>query len=204
MTLLEDASHRRLNPLTREWVLVSPQRTQRPWQGQIERPARPAALRYDPDCYLCPGARRAHGDVNPDYPHTFVFANDFAALRADAGAGAVDRGGLIVAEAESGLCRVICFSPRHDLTLARMTVEEIERVVRVWIEQTRELGGVETIGWVQIFENRGAMMGASNPHPHCQIWATQSLPNEAAKELASQTSHRAERRGCLLCDYLAL
>ncbi|MGD1038260.1 MAG: UDP-glucose--hexose-1-phosphate uridylyltransferase [Roseiarcus sp.] len=204
MTLLEDASHRRLNPLTREWVLVSPHRTQRPWRGQTERPARPAALRYDPDCYLCPGARRAHGDVNPDYPHTFVFANDFAALRADAGAGAVDRGGLIVAEAESGLCRVICFSPRHDLTLARMTVEEIERVVRVWIEQTRELGGVETIGWVQIFENRGAMMGASNPHPHCQIWATQSLPNEAAKELASQTSHRAERRGCLLCDYLAL
>ncbi len=204
MTLLQDTSHRRLNALTREWVLVSPHRTQRPWQGQIERPAEPAALRHDPECYLCPGAKRAHGDVNPDYPRTLVFDNDFPALRLHAHGGAVDRGGLIVAEAESGVCRVICFSPRHDLTLARMSVEEIEPVVRVWAEQYRELGGLESIGWVQIFENRGAMMGASNPHPHCQIWASQSLPNEAAKELASQTSYRLERRRCLLCDYLEL
>jgi UDPglucose--hexose-1-phosphate uridylyltransferase len=204
MTLLQDTSHRRLNALTREWVLVSPHRTQRPWQGQIERPAEPAALRYDPECYLCPSAKRAHGDVNPDYPRTLVFDNDFPALRLDARGGAVDRGGLIVAEAESGVCRVICFSPRHDLTLARMSVEEIEPVVREWAEQYRELGGLETIGWVQIFENRGAMMGASNPHPHCQIWASQSLPNEAAKELASQTAYRLERRACLLCDYLEL
>ncbi len=204
MTLFEDASHRRLNPLTGEWVLVSPHRTQRPWQGQTERPARPAALAYDPDCYLCPGNRRAHGDVNPDYPHTFVFANDFAALRPDAGGAAVDRGGLIVAQPESGVCRVICFSPRHDLTLARMAVEEIELVVREWTEQYRALGGVETISSVQIFENRGAMMGASNPHPHCQVWASRSLPNEVAKELAAQTAYRAERQGCLLCDYLKL
>ncbi|MGD0764316.1 MAG: UDP-glucose--hexose-1-phosphate uridylyltransferase [Roseiarcus sp.] len=204
MTPFAQTSHRRLNPLTREWVLVSPQRTQRPWQGQIERSAQPAALRYDPECYLCPGNRRAHGEANPDYPHTFVFANDFPALRADARGEAVDRGGLIVAEAESGFCRVVCFSPRHDLTLPRMTGQEIERVVEAWTEQYRELGGLETINWVQIFENRGAMMGASNPHPHCQIWACQSLPNEAAKELASQTAYRAKRGGCLLCDYLKL
>lgn len=204
MTLFQDTSHRRLNALTREWVLVSPHRTQRPWQGQLERPPQPAALRYDPECYLCPGNRRAHGDVNPDYPHTLVFDNDFPALRADAGLGAVDRGGLIVAELESGVCRVICFSPRHDLTLARMSAEEIEPVVRVWGDQTRELGGLGTINWVQIFENRGALMGASNPHPHCQVWATRSLPNEAVKELASQSAYHLERHGCLLCDYLEL
>ncbi len=203
MTFLEAASHRRFNALTGEWVLVSPHRTQRPWQGQIERPAQPAALAYDPECYLCPGNTRAHGDVNPDYPTTLVFANDFPALRMGAD-GAVDRGGLIVAEAESGVCRVICFSPRHDLTLARMSVDEIEPVVRTWAEQYRELGALESIAWVQIFENRGAMMGASNPHPHCQVWACQSLPNEAAKELAAQSAYRLERRGCLLCDYLKL
>ena len=204
MTTLEDASHRRLNPLTGEWVLVSPHRTQRPWQGQTEQPSRPAAIAYDPDCYLCPGNRRAHGEINPDYPHTFVFDNDFAALRADAGGPAVDQGGLIVAQPESGVCRVICFSPRHDLTLARMAVAEIEPVVREWMEQTRALGAIEAIDAVQIFENRGDMMGASNPHPHCQVWASRSLPNEIAKELATQTAYHAEHRACLLCDYLRL
>jgi UDPglucose--hexose-1-phosphate uridylyltransferase len=204
VTSLEDASHRRRNALTGEWVLVSPQRTQRPWQGQTERPARPTATAYDPECYLCPGNRRAHGEVNPDYRHTFVFDNDFAALRADAGGPAVDQGGLIVAQPESGVCRVICFSPRHDLTLARMAVEEIEEVVREWAGQTRALGAIEAIHSVQIFENRGDMMGASNPHPHCQVWASRSLPNEVAKELAAQTAYRAEHRGCLLCDYLRL
>jgi len=204
VTLFEDVSHRRLNPLTGEWVLVSPHRTQRPWQGQTERPARPAAVAYDPGCYLCPGNRRAHGDVNPDYPHTFVFTNDFAALRPDAGGDAVDQGGLIVAQPESGVCRVICFSPRHDLTLARMAVEDIERVVWEWTEQYRALGGIETVSSVQIFENRGEMMGASNPHPHCQVWASRSLPNEVAKELAAQMAYLAEHQGCLLCDYLKL
>ncbi len=204
MTLFADTSHRRLNPLTREWVLVSPHRTDRPWQGQTERPARPASVAHDPDCYLCPGNRRAHGAVNPDYRHTFVFDNDFAALRADAGDDAVDQGGLIVAQAESGICRVICFSPRHDLTLARMTAPEIERVVSVWGEQTRALGAAENIGSVQIFENRGAMMGASNPHPHGQIWASRTLPNEPAKELQSQLAYREAHGGCLLCDALKL
>ena len=204
MTPFANASHRRFNPLTREWVLVSPHRTERPWLGQTERAAKPAELAYDPDCYLCPGNRRANGEVNPDYRHTLVFANDFPALQADAAGEPFDRGGLIVAAPERGFCNVLCFSPRHDLTLPRMSVEEIERVVAAWSEQHRTLGAIEWVRWVQIFENRGAMMGASNPHPHCQIWATESLPNEAAKELAAQRAYRAERGGCLLCDYREL
>ena len=199
-----ESSHRRFNPLTRDWVLVSPHRTQRPWQGQTERPARPAAVAHDPNCYLCPGNGRANGDVNPDYASTFVFDNDFAALRPDAGDAANDQGGLIVAQAESGICRVICFAPQHDLTLARMTVAQIEPVVAVWQQQYRTLGALASIGSVQIFENRGDMMGASNPHPHCQIWASRSLPNELAKEAASQADYHAARQSCLLCDYLAL
>ena len=200
----QTSSHRRFNPLTREWVLVSPQRALRPWQGQMERPAVPAALTYDPECYLCPGNRRAHGDVNPAYTHTFVFDNDFPSLQPDAGEGGINQGGLIVASAETGICRVICFSPRHDLTLSRMSVDDIARVVSVWGEQYRALGAMDTINSVQIFENCGAMMGASNPHPHCQIWATHGLPNEAAKELATQTDYRRDHGACLLCDYLKL
>ena len=198
------SSHRRFNPLTSEWVLVSPQRTDRPWTGQTEASAGPAAPGYDPGCYLCPGNHRAHGSVNPAYTHTFVFDNDFPALRPDAGREVSPRGGLIVAEDEPGICRVICFTPHHDLTLARMTIEDIERVVQVWGEQTVELGGRYDINSVQIFENRGAMMGASNPHPHCQIWASRSLPNEMAKELATQSTYRNKHGTCLLCDYLAL
>jgi UDPglucose--hexose-1-phosphate uridylyltransferase len=204
MLSAQASSHRRFNPLTREWVLVSPHRTQRPWQGQTERPARPAALAYDPDCYLCPGNRRAHGDINPAYSRTFVFDNDYPALQPDAGQDDIDRGGLIVAQGEAGLCRVICFSPRHDLTLSRMPVDDIGRVVAVWGEQYRALGAMDGINAVQIFENRGAMMGASNPHPHGQIWASRGLPNETAKELASQTDYWSGHRSCLLCDYLRL
>jgi UDPglucose--hexose-1-phosphate uridylyltransferase len=204
MTPLQGTSHRRLNPLTREWVLVSPHRMERPWLGQTERAAPPAGVQYDPACYLCPGNQRANGDVNPAYAHTFVFDNDYAALRADAGDAKVDLGGLIVGEAEPGICRVICFSPRHDLTLARMSVPEIRRVVAVWSEQYRQLGALPMIDSVQIFENRGAMMGASNPHPHCQVWASRSLPNEPAKELSAQRDYHAGHHSCLLCDYLKL
>ena len=203
MSFLQDSSHRRRNALTGEWVLVSPHRTQRPWQGETET-LPPPAPQYDPECYLCPGNSRAHGAVNPHYGHTFVFDNDFPALLGAGGASAVDREGLIVAEAEPGICRVICFSPRHDLTLARMAIPDIGRVVDVWAEQSEALAAREDIGAVQVFENRGAMMGASNPHPHCQVWATAHMPNEMVKELASQSEYRDARGACLLCDYLRL
>ena len=196
--------HRRFNPLTREWVLVSPHRTKRPWRGQVEKAPREALNAYEPDCYLCPGNRRAGGNRNPDYTGTFVFDNDFAALLPETPAGRFDREGLLVAEGEPGRCRVICFSPRHDLTLARMEPEEIREVVDTWAEQFAELGGMPGIGYVQIFENRGAMMGCSNPHPHCQIWANASLPNEIRKELEAQRDYLAARGSQLLGDYLQL
>jgi UDPglucose--hexose-1-phosphate uridylyltransferase len=205
-TLFLESPHRRWNPLKREWVLVSPHRTQRPWQGQTEDTAKPQALAYDPACYLCPGNTRAGGHVTPDYTGTFVFENDFAALKPDVPAAAMDiaAAGLIRAATESGTCRVLCFSPRHDLTLATMPVEAIRNVVDMWAEQAAELGARDDISYVQIFENRGAMMGASNPHPHGQIWATQHIPNEPALELAAQLEYFAANNSPLLADYLAL
>lgn len=196
--------HRRFNPLTREWVLVSPQRTARPWQGEIEKVGASKAPQYDPECYLCPGNARAGGVRNPKYESTFVFDNDFAALQPDAPVGHTDRGGLLIAESEPGICRVVCFSPRHDLTLAGMDPAAIRKVVDAWVGQFGDLGGRAGINYVQIFENRGAMMGASNPHPHGQIWASCSLPNEIVKEQSSLLAWRAERGSCLLCDYVKL
>jgi len=204
---LKEKSHRRYNPLTRDWILVSPNRMERPWQGQTEKGERSSELAsYDPSCYLCPGNARADGARNPQYSSTFVFDNDFAALQPDAGNLKVSDGGkkLLIAQAESGVCRVVCFSPRHDLTMALMAVEEIRGVVEVWAEQYRELGGLSIIQYVQIFENRGAMMGCSNPHPHGQIWATQSVPNEPRKEQESLEEYWAKNHSCLLCDYVAL
>ena len=203
---LKEHPHRRLNPLTGEWVLVSPHRTQRPWQGQVETPTPAQQPHYDPECYLCPGNMRAGGHRNPDYKQTFVFVNDYSALYplAPEQRDEVSRCDLIVANSEAGICRVMCFSPRHDLTLATMPVEEIRQVIDVWAEQYRELGTMDGIRHVQIFENRGSMMGASNPHPHCQIWANEHLPNEPEKELRTQRAYLETHRICLLCNYLKL
>lgn len=204
MLNLQNDSHRRLNILTGEWVLVSPHRTSRPWQGQTEARGFAEIPAYDPDCYLCPGNLRANGARNPVYTDVFAFDNDFAALRPQTAPEEINRQDLIVARGEPGLCRVICFSPRHNLTLASMNVNDIERVVALWRDEVQRLEADPYIGAVQIFENRGAMMGASNPHPHCQIWATHSEPNEMIKESARQRDYYASQGDCLLCDYLAL
>ena len=202
--MLTDQPHRRLNALTREWVLVSPHRTQRPWQGQVEKKTVPTPVTYDPDCYLCPGNARAGGVRNPPYEGTFVFDNDFAALKPEVKTFEEDRDGLLIAKSERGICRVVCFLPDHSLTVARMSVPEIRRVIDTWTAQYLELGAKDWINSVQIFENRGEMMGASNPHPHCQIWSNETLPNEHVKELASFRDFRAHRARCLLCEYLTL
>ena len=207
--------HRRMNILTGEWILVSPQRAKRPWLGQVEKVPPEDIPAYDPDCYLCPGNPRAGGACNPAYISTFVFDNDFPALLAPERAAGLDteidlatyqttleRQSLFLSQPESGICRVVCFSPRHDLSLPELSLQEVEAVIRTWTEQTEELGSLDFIGYVQVFENRGAIMGASNPHPHSQIWASSHIPNEPAKELRTQTEYLHEHKSCLLCSYL--
>jgi UDPglucose--hexose-1-phosphate uridylyltransferase len=197
---LETEPHRRYNALTGEWVLVSAGRTRRPWLGAEEPEPPEERPAFDPDCYLCPGNTRVNGAVNPAYAETFVFTNDFAALRPDTSDACVERG-LFRAVGTRGTCRVVCFSPRHDLTLAGMSEVDIRRIIDVWADQTTELG--RRYRWVQVFENRGEAMGASNPHPHGQIWSGDALPIEAAHEDGAQIRHRAETGQRLLVDYAA-
>ncbi|GIU76830.1 MAG: galactose-1-phosphate uridylyltransferase [Bryobacteraceae bacterium] len=196
--------HRRYNPLTGEWLLVSPHRTQRPWQGQVEKLPPETRPAYDPACYLCPGNARAGGHRNPQYEKTFVFTNDFSALLAESPEGDASAHGLLRAEGVRGVCRVICFSPRHDLTVAEMETADVAAVVETWVEEFESLMREPFIRYVQIFENRGEMMGCSNPHPHCQIWASSVVPDEVAREEAMQTEYWRAHGRTLLGDYLEL
>jgi UDPglucose--hexose-1-phosphate uridylyltransferase len=197
-----DRPHRRYNPLTGEWVLVSPHRTERPWQGAQEAAAPQTRPAYDPACYLCPGNERAGGAKNPAYTDTFVFRNDFAALFPGDGGPSPEPAAehLLQTESMSGECRVICYSPRHDLTLAEMEPAAIAQVVDVWAEQVSELGTIYP--WVQVFENKGAAMGASNPHPHGQVWASSYLPTLPAKETECQATYELTHDRVLLLDVL--
>ena len=200
---LQAHPHRRFNALSGEWVQVSPHRMQRPWQGQVDPPAVETRPQHDVKCYLCPGNERAAGQQNPAYEDVFVFDNDFAALLDEEPDSQADtESPLLRAVPVRGTCRVICFSPRHDLTLADMQPQEIEAVIRCWGAQVSELR--QRYRWVQVFENKGAIMGCSNPHPHGQIWALDALPNEALREQSTQATYFAENERTLLRDYVAL
>ena len=195
-------SHARRNPLTDEWVLVSPHRLLRPWQGQLEEVEAEDLSRHDADCYLCPGNERANGNTNPDYQGSFAFDNDFAAITAASEVGS-ERPPLFETQAVSGCCRVLCYTERHDLRLATMDNAGRSAALNAMIAEFSMLDKRDNIAYVQVFENRGNMMGCSNLHPHAQIWATSNLPNEPAKELRSQFEYWKERGSVLLADYLA-
>lgn len=201
---LDTNPHSRLNILTGEWVLVSPHRTKRPWQGKVEDVAADNRPKYDPKCYLCPGNDRADGDTNPDYRESFVFKNDFSALLEDTPSGNYNEDDLLVASNQKGLCKVISFSPRHDLTLADMDVADISGVVSLWQKEFNHLADREWIKYIQIFENKGEIMGCSNPHPHGQIWAQSDIPAEIVKETDRQKNYYAIHRKSLLSAYLKL
>jgi UDPglucose--hexose-1-phosphate uridylyltransferase len=201
---INDVPHTRLNILTGERILVSPHRSKRPWQGQVEELSLDKRPEYDPNCYLCPGNKRADGSENPDYKESFVFVNDFSALLKDTEEGNINEEGLLVAETERGICKVIAFTPRHDLTLPEMDVEDIKKVVDVWQSEFASLASNEWIKYIQIFENKGSIMGCSNPHPHGQIWAESKLPMEILKEEKQQQEYFLKNKKSLLSDYLAL
>jgi UDPglucose--hexose-1-phosphate uridylyltransferase len=202
--ILNNFPHRRKNILTGEWILVSPHRTKRPWQGEVYSDKQEKRPQYDPGCYLCPGNKRANGEINPEYKSTFVFTNDFSALLEDVKKVEVNKGGMLIAKSEKGICRVVNFSPRHDLTLAEMKVSDIEKVIGVWQSEYKNLGSIVGINHVQIFENKGAMMGNSNPHPHCQIWAQSSIPMEVSKETKNFKKYFEQKKKSILSDYLKL
>lgn len=198
----EDHPHRRYNALTGEWVLISPHRAKRPWQGQVEKGEQAQLPKFDKGCYLCPGNERAGGELNPDYKGTYVFTNDFSSLLIDTPEGKESDGELFMAESEQGICKVICFSPRHDLTIPQMTHEAVCDVVDVWEKEFREIGSRDFINYVQIFENKGAVMGCSNPHPHGQIWASKWIPVEPMKEQLKQKAYYEKNGRTLLGDYI--
>jgi UDPglucose--hexose-1-phosphate uridylyltransferase len=196
--------HRRRNALTGAWILVSPQRTQRPWHGEISASVKQTSKAYEPECYLCPGNKRANGEVNPKYSSTYVFTNDFSSLLENVPSAEGQKYKLLQAKTEKGICRVVNFSPRHDLTMAEMTETEIESVISTWQEEYRWLSKIPKIKHIQIFENKGSMMGNSNPHPHGQIWAQESIPGEPKKELEQFRRYYAQKKRSLLSDYLKL
>ena len=201
MTELENFSHKRFNSLTGEWVLVSPHRSKRPWQGQEEELITEKRPRHDPNCYLCAGNLRVNGEKNPDYQDVFVFTNDFSALQSNFKPFNIDQG-LIRAQSEQGVCKVVCFSPDHSKSLADMDVGEITKVVEVWQKEYEDLGKQDIINYVQIFENKGAVMGCSNPHPHGQIWSQSTLPNEVTKKDEQMRRYFQIKSTSLLMDYL--
>ena len=198
---LNDNSHRRYNILTGEWVLVSPHRAKRPWQGKNEALPKKQTISYDPDCYLCPGNTRINGAVNPDYKDVYIFQNDFAALQNNVKEFSLDNK-LLKAKSESGICKVICFSPDHSKSLGEMNKKEILKVIEAWQAEYLLLGKEKNINYVQIFENKGEIMGCSNPHPHGQIWSQSSLPNEVVKKNTNQLNYFLDQQSSLLKDYL--
>jgi UDPglucose--hexose-1-phosphate uridylyltransferase len=199
---LKEHSHTRLNILTGDWILVSPHRMKRPWQGEVEDLPKDERPVYDAGCYLCPGNKRSDGSMNPVYTDAYVFTNDFSALLSDTPTGEVNKDGLLIAKSESGICRVICFSPDHSLTLPLMSEDAIEKVIELWQKEFTELSANPQIKYIQIFENKGELMGCSNPHPHGQIWASGSLPLELSKETAQQKKYFEQHGKSLLSDYL--
>ena len=194
-----DHPHRRYNPLTNQWVLVSPHRAKRPWQGQQEVLNEEQKPSYDPTCFLCPGNKRVTGDINPQYKGTFVFTNDFAALMKNTPESPKNADPLFQMQSAKGTSRVICFSPDHSKTLPELDLPAIEGVIKTWIEQLQELG--ENYPWVQVFENKGSAMGCSNPHPHGQVWANSFLPNEIAREDLNMRNYFEKYHRNLLVDY---
>jgi UDPglucose--hexose-1-phosphate uridylyltransferase len=198
---INSSPHRRYNILTGEWILVSPQRTKRTWQGKTEQTTTGKRLQYDPSCYLCPGNTRSSGEINPDYKESFSFVNDFPALMQDGKPTKISNG-LLEAESESGICKVVCFSPDHSLTLPLMPVEDVKKVVEMWKKEYAELGANPDINYVQIFENKGDVMGCSNPHPHGQIWSQSSIPNELLKKSENFNNYWEKNNKSLLSAYL--